>query len=208
MSFHRPLDMIDEAMTSSSTHQQLKPRLRLKGVPKPFWGQARKALANSNVLGFFSSAPSDVSMYLLLRNWDWFAIRGLAEKALIEAWSNQKRTYAYSPHMPRLLDMVDRTRLLAAGDPLPEGETFILYRGVSGDGDPYGASWTINLEVARFFASIPHWGSGTIYAITVPRSDIYAYLHDCGRTESEALLRLSGDETLAVVEQPVLKLDT
>jgi hypothetical protein len=140
-------------------------------------------------------------MYLLLRNWDWFATRGLAEKALVAAWPNQKRTFHYALHLPRLLGMVDREKLLAAGDPLPEGETFTLYRGVSGDGDPYGASWTINLEVARFFASIPYWGSGTIYAITVPRSDIYAYLHDSGRTEGEALLRLDGHESLTVVEQ-------
>jgi hypothetical protein len=164
-------------------------RLRLKGIPKPLWGQAREALAESHVGGFFSSASSDASMYLLLRNWDWFTIRGLAEKALIEAWSNQKRTYAYSPHIPRLLDVVDRAKLLAAGDPLPEGETFRLYRGVSGDGDPYGASWTLSLEIARFFASIPYWGSGTIYAITVSRSDIYAYLHECGRRHRETAAR-------------------
>jgi hypothetical protein len=140
-------------------------------------------------------------MYLLLRNWDWFATRGLAESALLVAWTSQKRTHAYSPPVPRLLDTVDRAKLLAAGDPLPEGETFTLYRGISGDGDPYGVSWTISLEIARFFASIPYWGPGTIHAITVPRSDIYAYLHDSGRRESEALLRLNGDETLAVVEQ-------
>jgi hypothetical protein len=171
--------------------------LRLKGIPPPLWGQARRALAVGDVRLFFGSASSADSMYLLLRNWVWFLAHGMAEKAMLSAWSNQKSTFHHTDAMRWLLKQIDRQKLVAAGDPLPEGDTFTLYRGVNRDGDPHGFSWTTSIDIASRFSNMFGF-EGTVYSVVVPRSDVYAHLHESGRTEHEMLLLLNGDEPLRV----------
>ena len=173
--------------------------LRLKGIPPPLWGQAREALAVGDVRRFFGTASSADSMYLLLRNWFWFQAHGMAEKAMLSAWSNQKSTFHHTDAMRWLFERSDRQKLLAAGDPLPEGDTFTLYRGVNRNGNPHGFSWTTSIDVASRFASMFGF-EGTVYSVEVPRSDVYAYIHESGRTEHEMLLLLNGDEPLTAVE--------
>jgi hypothetical protein len=173
--------------------------LRLKGIPPKLWGQARRALTVGDVALFFGSTSSDVSMCLLLRNWFWFLSHGMAEKALLTAWSNQKYTFQYADAMRWALEQVDQQKMVVTGDPLPKGDSFTLYRGVNRDGNPHGFSWTTSIDIARRFANM--FGlEGTVYSIVVPRSDVYAYIHESGRTEHEMLLLLNGDEPLTAVE--------
>jgi len=174
------------------------PRLRLKGIPPILWLQARGHADAGDVCGFFGSADSMVSMYLLTRNWSWFKQRGLHVKALLDAWSNQKVAYKWEPAVRYHLLECDRAELLRCSDPFPDGDSYTLYRGVQGKSNPRGVSWTTSLEVAKHFANRMR-GNGTVYMATVKRQDVYARIHESGRGEHEMLV-LSIDNMTALGE--------
>jgi hypothetical protein len=155
--------------------------------------------ANSGELGgFFGSADSGDSMYLLTRNWSWFEQRGLHVKALLFAWNNQKVAYRWEDAMRYFLEKCSRDELLRGSDPFPEGDSYTLYRGVQGKSNPRGVSWTTSLNVAEHFAH--RFGcDGAVYTATVKRQDVYARIHESGRGEHEMLV-LSIDDVTRVDE--------
>jgi hypothetical protein len=121
------------------------------------------ACAGNNVLAFFYD------------NKGWFDKRGLYEAALLLAWNSQKVTFHWRQHIKFMLMMADRERLIEASDPLPEGDVFTIYRGLTDyngeiQGIPIrveerGVSWSLNPAIARRFA----WERGKVYATEVQR---------------------------------------
>lgn len=119
--------------------------------------------------------------------------RGTYEKCLISAfigtrtnngnWTQKDLEYFFS--------LANRRKLLMAGDKLPDGDEFILYRGVAGIGNKRrirGISWTSDLERAKWFAN--RWKeflpNPAVYMIKVKRDQILAYCND--RNENEFLI--------------------
>jgi hypothetical protein len=107
----------------------MKLRLILPGLQP----QARRALKNGDVGLFFYSTDSMYSLSLLCDNHDEFRKRGLLEKALICAWSNQKVTLtrigdeivSWKIIVSAMLQNCDRQKLLDAGrfhNPISEGQ--------------------------------------------------------------------------------------
>jgi hypothetical protein len=179
--------------------EMVTPRLKLKGILPTLWLQARRYANAGEVGGFFGSAESGTSMYLLSRNWWWFKQRNLHIKALLMAWSNQKVAYQWEVAMRYFLSDCDRADLLRCSDPFPEGDSYTLYRGVQNlahrKSNPLGLSWTTSLDVAKWFAG----QDGTVYMVTVKREDVYARIHESGRGEHEMLV-LSIDNVTALCE--------
>jgi hypothetical protein len=119
------------------------------------------------------------------------------ERALLVAWVNQKVTRVimngeplnWTPFMKEYLAKCDRSKLLQASDPLPEGDPLTVYRGVPNSStDARGVSWTLDIEVAKRFAE-----GFMVYKTTVPRSMAYAYINESGRREQEVMLVLPAD---------------
>lgn len=74
--------------------------------------------------------------------------------------------------------------------PLPEGDTLTIYRGepAKPDGELKGIAWSLDRDVATFFALRPSGSSGTgvVIEATVPRFAILGYITD--RNESEVII--------------------
>ena len=176
---------------------EMKDRIKMH-AKKGNW-QGMLSCAGNSMLGFFYD------------NRAWFEKRGLYEAALLYAWNNQKVTIHWRDHIRLLLLMANREALLEASDPLPEGDVFTIYRGLTDyDGEIHGipirgkergVSWTLNPETAKRFS----WEMGKVYATEVRREDIYAYLghpESCGATEyrreEEVMVLLHPDHPIRV----------
>jgi hypothetical protein len=134
---------------------------------------------------------------LVFRNWAALKARGLYERALLEAFiATRTNNRDWPLYLLRwLFEQCDRSRLLAAGDPLPDGERFTIYQGVAGRGRARridGLLWTRDLERARWFAN---WYANrfslhhpAVFALEVARADVLAYMHESGRKEQEFIV--------------------
>jgi len=160
-------------------------------------------------------AANGGAMAFLIDNAEWFRARGVFEEAMLLAWNTQRFTHGYQNWMRIFLALADREKLMAASEPLPQGDRFTVYRGVSKSklklwgktlgGDKRCISWTLDPEVARRFAGLDGIG-GTVYATEVSRDQIYAYLGGKGnrqgyRPESEVLLLLDRKHPVRVHEK-------
>lgn len=161
--------------------------------------QARQALKDGDVDRFFGYADSLASMFLFKHNESEFLRRGLFEKALLCAWSNQKCTtficngecVSSDPFMRGCLTRANKDKLIEHSDPLPSGDVLTVYRGVSGRGEfrkVRGIAWSLSVTVARSFARYGY--RPALYRTTVKRSDAFAYINESGREEQEVLLLL------------------
>jgi len=173
----------------------------LEGIRPVMHKQAKAAARRGDPLGIFGCEDSNMSLYLLSKNVRWFSWNGLYEKALLQAWVNQKWVPSdfYQPMKDALLS-ADRKKLMQHSDPLPPSDPLTVYRGVQ-KGVPRGISWTLDPAVAQRFAS--WWGQpGTVYRTKVRRSDVYAYINESGREgEKEVLLVLPDDHPIEVFEE-------
>jgi hypothetical protein len=116
------------------------------------------------------------------------------EAALFGAYMGT-RTNLSGWHLEDLLLMfrlADRERLAVCRDPMPPGETFTVYRGVSGRGRARrvrGLSWTLDLDRAWWFARrLSYLGEPAVFDATVPRSAVFFYTNE--RKEQEMVLEL------------------
>ena len=90
-----------------------------------------------------------------------------------------------------MFNFADTEKLRAAGEPIPEQESFTLYRGVSGrtcKRRVNGFAWTESPNTAAWFAMRFNLEDPAVFAVTVPRDSILARC--TGRKESEYLLKL------------------
>lgn len=168
--------------------------LWLDPIPEELRPDAIEAFeAGEMPLGLASNMESLVLVYM---NAKALLDRGMYERALLDAFIAARTNNHHFPvnMLQWLFSRADRARLLAAGDPLPDGETFTLYRGVAGRGPARrvrGFSWTSSPERAQWFANrAGGWGlhDPAVYTVTVERSDVYAYSNE--RKESEFIVLL------------------
>lgn len=176
--------------------------LWLKPVHSVLRERACRSLEDGDVEAFFGCADSDYSMQLFYKNGRRFRDMGIFEKALLNAWSNQKVTSGWGEFMRLMLKMCNREALLLWSESIPKGDdSLTVYRGVVRCSDekptPRGVSWTLDPAVAAGFAHRVGM-QGTVYRTTVARSEVYAYLSDKeGRAgEKEVLLVLADDHPI------------
>lgn len=154
------------------------------------------------VLHDYSWADSDHVLDIVMDNWRVLREADLLEEAFLEAWSTQKEgVHNWTmPYCHRVFESLDRSKLLAAGAPLPAGDFFTVYRGVAGVGVKRrvrGYSWTGDLEVAKLFAELrASYGlaNPAVYSAVIFRRHVLAYLphidlrDGSGRSEEEYLI--------------------
>jgi len=184
-------------------------RLNVGWIVRPLQKNFRGYAKKRDVKGMLACSGSEDSMNIFLVNGRWFAERGMTEEALLAAWNNQKSTLHWREHIKMFLTMCDRSKLMAAGDPLPEGETFTIYRGIGSSnymlegrrlgGEERGVSWTLDRDVAKFFAG----AEGKILTTEVRRDEIFAYL---GQPQGETKYRREQEILVLLDEQHPIRI--
>ena len=118
--------------------------------------------------------------------------RGIYEAALLDAFIGV-RTNHFNWSISTIECMfriADKIKLLEAGSPLPDGDRFTVFRGVSGLGHyrrVTGFSWTLSLPRACWFATRLHFEDPAGYSAQVHRERVLAYYN--GRLEQELVCR-------------------
>jgi hypothetical protein len=111
---------------------------------------------------------------------------GMYEEALLEALIGTRTNHSWLPlkRIHWLMGIADREKLAEAGDPLPNGQSYVLYRGISGAPQkrrPLGVNWTSDFKTAEWFAMrFTEFGLGNpaVVKATIKREWIYAYTDD------------------------------
>jgi hypothetical protein len=154
----------------------------------------REAAASGDVDRILLLMGNHFHLAFIADNIAWLKAKGEYERALMDAYTGTRINFSgWSPHVLRFLfQIADRDKLRAAGDPIPGGGPFMLYRGVAGSGAKRrvrGMSWTSSLDKAQWFAKrfgeIPCGVCPTVYEAQVSMEHVYAYSN--GRSEQEFL---------------------
>jgi hypothetical protein len=167
--------------------------LWLDPIPHSLRDQAQQAVAEGDALNFLCKASNEDGLELVIRNMQQLKKSGIYEATLLEAFTGTRTNNRWCP-VDTLRDLFlcgERERFLAAGDALPEGDKFSLYRGVAGRGAARrvrGLSWTANRERAEWFAKRAFLHDPAIYTVMANRSDIWAYTNQ--REEEEFIVLL------------------
>jgi hypothetical protein len=150
------------------------------------------------VLKRIAWANSVQGMDIVLDGWHMLRDAGLLEVAFLDAWSGQK--FGFPNWTNAFLEFVfgnlEREKLLNASDPMPPGDSFIVYRGVAGVGRKRrvrGYSWSGDIGIARLFAEIRASRGGglpepAVFSAVIQRQHVLAYINESGRNEQEFLL--------------------
>lgn len=169
--------------------------LWLDPIPPGSYAQALAGLEAKDVERFLISASSnEYHVDLVFHNARALIARGLYEEALISAWSSTRTNNRRWPLevLRTMFERGDPGLLRAAGEPLPGPGPYTLYRGVAGVGPARrvrGLSWTASRERAQWFAHRYDWlADPTVYQVTVPESDVLAYVDT--REENEFVVLL------------------
>jgi len=155
--------------------------------------EAAAALAAGNWLGCFILAPNEHALDLVFFNHAVLLERGVYEAALLDALTITRTNHHYRSlsDIATLFHLADRSRLRAAGAPLPGPGPFTVFRGVAGSGrarHPRGFSWTLDVDRARWFAGRSAiWGlrQPAVWSGIVGAADVLAYVDD--RQEREII---------------------
>lgn len=158
---------------------------------------ARAAFLAGDAEALLCQFSNEYGLEIVSRNATALLARGIYESTLIIAWSSTRTNWAdwSLARLERLFGKADRERLRAAGDPLPAGDSFTLYRGVAGV-DPRrkeaGYSWTRDRERAEWFAKrfAKHFRDPAVLVTQTRASDVLAYVDaNVGRNEDDFILR-------------------
>ena len=130
--------------------------------------------------------------------------QGIYEVELVKAFSEVRTNFSGWSllALEKMFAYGDPQRIRDAGDPMPEGEKFTLYRGVAGKRPRRkvaGLSWTRSLETAfRFAGRNRHQGNPAVYKTTVAAVDVWCYISQ--RNEDEFVLKAKRYRRLSVQE--------
>jgi hypothetical protein len=166
-------------------------KLKLSMVPTFMREEAEKQFAAGNVTRMLILMPNTECLEFVAHNAEALIRRGIYEPALFSAFTGTRTNHASYPQstIRYVFNMADRRKLLAAGDPLPPGDTYTVYRGVAGGGQRgrlSGPSWTGDVERAKWFAMrfAPHTlPNPAVLVATVRRDDVYFYSGERGEQE-------------------------
>jgi hypothetical protein len=169
--------------------------LWLDPVPLRLQDKARRSFQEGNVVGFLGLASNECSLMLVWRNATLLQQQGVYEQALLYAiTASRTNNHGFGQDaLELLLKVADKTKLLAAGNPLPGPGPFTLYRGVAGYTNARrirGISWTGTLERATWFANrFPILANPAVYRAEVEAAYVLAYVGRY-RNEDEYIVRL------------------
>jgi hypothetical protein len=145
---------------------------------------------DDNILWFMSN---EIRLHFVADNMHRLIARGTYEKCLLSAYMGTRTNNSNwrKKDLEMLFLLANRQKLLNLGDKLPDGNEFILYRGVSGKGSKRrirGISWTSDLDKAKWFANrcAKYFPNPAVYSINAKRNQILAYLNS--RKENEFLI--------------------
>lgn len=147
-----------------------------------------------NVPHIQSVISEEITMCFIFDNRHLLKEMDRYEEALLYAYQATRTNNSHwSMDVLRFLfELADIEKLRTAGDPIPDQETFTLYRGVSGQGRKRRVnsfSWTDLPGTAAWFASrFCNLPDPAVFTITVPNEIVMACCRD--RNENEYLLRL------------------
>ena len=147
-----------------------------------------------SVITMLEIMPGNNGMSFIADNFPNLIKMGKYESALLDAYSGVRTNLHNwsSDVINYLFDVANPDRMRAAGDKIPEKDSFTLYRGVAGNGQARrvkGVSWTDSVNVAAFFAMrFQHLNDPAVFKVAVPNETILARVAD--RDESEYFLRL------------------
>jgi hypothetical protein len=140
--------------------------------------RAREAIEEGDIDQALCWCDNMNKIYFVLDNTQPLKFSGWYERAVVEALIGPKVNLHHIPlvALHYMLICADRTALMAAGDPVPDGESFTLYRGVSGKGAARrlrGISWTSSYDKAKWFASrFCDLEKPSVFMATVPRDAV------------------------------------
>lgn len=145
------------------------------------------------ISGVLAMSSNQVGMAFVADNFPLLQEKGMYEEALWCAYSSiNTNHHTWDIHLFNLLfSEADSDKLRKEGDPIPDKDTFTLYRGVAGNGSARrvnGISWTGSPNVAAWFALRYKMNDPTVFKVTVPKDSIL--IHYNGRKEDEYILRL------------------
>jgi len=189
------LATVRKARVSAQGRTTLVADLRLDLIPVLLRDKASDAYDSGDALGLLGLPGNEASLELVAYNAEALQARGIYEEALLEAFIGTRTNNLRWPvaDLARLFDAADRSKLRAAGEPLPGPGPFVLYGGVAGRGADRrvrGLSWTGTVDTARWFANRFELPDPAVYRATVAAEDVLAYLHADGRDEAEFIVRL------------------
>jgi hypothetical protein len=173
-------------------HHVLKASLYLDSIPEDHHDRAVDAVLQRDAAGFLLCASSTASLKLVYCNRKALIHHGIYEAALIHSMI----TGTNNAHFPlkllkQLIASGDPAKLLAAGDPLPHGGPFTLFRGVAGRGRlrrVHGIHWTGDRSRAEWFAKLYGLPDPAVYKAIVPARHIVAHVNDRGEDEYIAVI--------------------
>lgn len=175
-----------------ATIEKLSQELDLSMVPLGAREEVREYFRKGYTEGILGASGTHNEMVIVVHNLQQFRDRGILESAMLSAFTGPKTNHSHlnDDLIATMFSCCDRQRLIAAGDPLPDGETFTIYRGVAGHGRARrlaGFSWTADVNVACWFARRFYLAHPHILTATVSRPDILAFWN-C-RDEREFIVR-------------------
>lgn len=158
-------------------------RLNLKMVPAHMRDEVEKQFAAGNAALMLVTMPNTECLEFVAHNAGALTLRGIYERAVVIAFSDTRTNFAEYPAatVRYVFDMADRRKLLAAGDPLPPGDMYTVYRGVAGTGCQRrlaGPSWTGDAERAKWYArrsALASLENPAVLVASVPRREVYYY---------------------------------
>ena len=144
---------------SSSPRQRLGTVIwNLEPIERLMRDQALEAIKHRDIVGFLGTESNEKGLEIVACNIRPLLANGLLEQAFVEAWIGTRTNWVTFPlrTIRRILRHCGRGRLRVAGDRIPSGDSFTLYRGVAGLGAmrrESGLSWTRSAERAGWFAT-------------------------------------------------------
>lgn len=175
-------------------YQSTAPDFDLSMVDRVLLDRAAEAIEARDVEGLLCRMSNEKCLAFVADNVEALKAREMYERALMSAWTGTRTNHCEWDSLEILLlfSFADRDKLLAAGDPLPPGEAFTLYRGVAGKGrrrKVSGFSWTDDVKQAAWFArryALQGLNDPALYTITVPAADVLFYWN--GRNEHDFVI--------------------
>jgi len=144
----------------------------------------------------------DRRLFFINQNIHQLKAKGIYEAAMLNAWTSVKDTWLFYFDFHEILEMfkiVDRDKMINAGDSIPDQTEFTLYRGVSGTGaarNKLGLSWTSSPNIAAWYAlRYAYLDDPAVFTMNATLDDILVYSND--RYDQTYLVMPSTDHKIA-----------
>lgn len=142
--------------------------------------QCRDAYIQGDATGIFLGESGGTYLRFLWDNAFRLKQRGIYEPALVCAYRCATLGFSgwQNDYVAYLFALADMDKLREAGDPIPPGESFTLYRGVSGPNKHHRTfpSWTSDYWTAAWFAVRLYEKNPALMQADIKREDILFYI--------------------------------